>query len=173
MKSKQILSLMNIVSWIVFIGLCIQAGTIIYSVIVSLWINPEAAQNFFSGPDLSSVYETDVLYFVNVASFIVALSVMKAYLFFLVVRIFLKVDFDMPFSKVAVSLVTKISHVALGLGIVSIIAQSYSRWLNHRGVEIQQNWGSSDYLFLAGVIFVIALVFRRGMEIQDENELTI
>jgi hypothetical protein len=32
---------------------------------------------------------------------------------------------------------------------------------------------SGETLFLAGVVFVIAQIFKKGVEIQSENELTI
>ena len=171
MKTKQILGLMNVISWVTFIGLCIKTGATIISFLISLFINPDAAQNL--GLDLSALYKSNIWYFVNTVSFVIILSGLKAYIFYLVIRIFLKVDFDHPFSAIAVSLISKISYVALEIGIVALVAQNYSKWLLHRGVLVEQNWGSWDYLFLAGIIFIIALVFKRGVEIQSENELTI
>jgi len=32
---------------------------------------------------------------------------------------------------------------------------------------------SSDFIFLAGVIFIFAQIIKRGIEIQSENNLTI
>ncbi len=43
----------------------------------------------------------------------------------------------------------------------------------HRGVVTELHWESAGYLFMAGIIFIIALLFERGIEIQSENELTI
>ncbi len=173
MKTKQILGLMNIISWITFIGSCIKTGAIIISFLIVLFISPGAAQNHYLGLDLSELYKSNIWYFVSTMSFVIMLSGLKAYIFYLVVRIFLKVDFDHPFSAIAISLISKISHVALEIGVVALVAQNYSKWLLHRGVLVEQNWGSWDYLFLAGIIFIIALVFKRGIEIQVENELTI
>jgi hypothetical protein len=173
MSTKQILGLMKVISWIIFIGLCIKTGAIITSFLISLFINPEAAQSLYLGLDLSELYKLNIWYFVNTMSFIIILSGQKAYIFYLVIRIFLKVDFNRPFSTMAVSLISKISHVTLGIGIVALVAQNYTKRLLNRGVLVEQNWESSDFLFLAGVIFIIALVFKRGVEIQSENELTI
>ena len=78
-----------------------------------------------------------------------------------------------PFSAQMMSLIQKISHIALGIGIVALVAQNYGRWLMHRGHSVPQNWGGEEFLFLAGIIFIIGLVFKRGIEIQSENELTI
>jgi len=173
MKTTQILGLMKVISWIIFIGLCIQTGAIIISFSISLFINPGAAQSLYMGLDLSKLYESNIGYFINIMSFIIVLSGLKAYLFYLVLKIFSKINLDHPFSPQTVSLVAKISHIALGIGIVAVLAQNYSKWLLNRGVLVEQNWEGTDFLFLAGIIFIIGLVFRRGMEIQHENELTI
>ena len=173
MKTKQILGLMKVASWIIFIGLCIKTGAVTISFLISLLIDPDAAQIPYLGVDFSELYKSNIWYFVNTMSFVIILSGLKSYIFYLVTRIFLRVDFDHPFSALAVSLISRISHAALQIGIVALVAQNYSKWLLHRGVFVEQNWGSWDFLFLAGIIFIIALVFKRGIEIQSENELTI
>jgi hypothetical protein len=33
--------------------------------------------------------------------------------------------------------------------------------------------GAAEFLLLGGIIFMIAEVFKRGIEIQTENELTV
>ncbi len=40
-------------------------------------------------------------------------------------------------------------------------------------IKFELDCGSSEFLFMAGIIFIIALIFKRGVEIQSENELTI
>jgi hypothetical protein len=46
-----------------------------------------------------------------------------------------------------------------------------------RGVELRglhrYLGGTGEFLFLAGIVFVIAQIFKRGIEIQTENELTV
>ncbi len=172
-KTNQVLTVMHIVSWIVFIGLCIQTGAILITSFISLFVNPEAAQNLYLGLDLSELLAHDKRQYLYVLSFIIGLSALKAYLFYLVITVFKKLNLNHPFSSSVVSIITKISHVALGTGIVGLIAENYSRWFLHRGIAVEQDWGSTGFLFLAGIIFIIALVFKRGTEIQSENELTI
>lgn len=173
MKTDQILGFMKLVSWIIFIGLCIETGAILISTLICLFVNPEAATNVYLGSDLSGLYRTNQSYFLNIMSLTIALSAIKAYLFYLVVRIFSKINLDNPFSETTAALIARISHIALGLGLISILAQSYAKWLMHRGIQVEQFWGSSEFLFMAGIIFIIAQVFKRGIEIQSENDLTI
>ncbi len=72
-----------------------------------------------------------------------------------------------------VPLISQISQLALGAGILEIITAGYSKWLIKKGVSISESGGGAEFLFLAGVIFIIAEVFKKGVAIQTENDLTV
>ena len=168
---------MHIVSWIIFIGLCIKTGDILFSFFVSLAINPEGAKNLHMGLNLSGLYDFDRGHYITVVSYIICLSALKAYLFYLVIKIFLKINLVQPFSTEMSSLISKISRVALGVGILTLIANGYCKWLIKRGVDFPDLedylGGAGEFLLLAAIIFIIAQIFKRGIEIQSENELTV
>jgi hypothetical protein len=108
---------------------------------------------------------------------IAVLWTLKAYMFYVVVKIFLKINFVHPFGTKVGSLIAKISYVALAIGILALIATEYSDWFNKKGILLPTLppyvLGSSEFIFFAGIIFIISLVFKRGIEIQSENELTV
>ncbi len=176
-ETNGILKIMHVLTWIIFIGACVKTGAILYSFFVSLFINPVGAENLYMGLNLSSLYAYNIEYYVNVMSLIIFLSGLKAYVIYLVIKIFLKINFVQPFSADVSLLISRISHVALGIGILTLIANSYCKWLMKRTVtlpSLQDYLGSgSEFLLLAGIIFIIAQVFKRGIEIQSENELTV
>ena len=175
--AKQVLSFMNIISWIVFIGLCIKTGAILYSFFVSLVINPEGSKNLHLGLNLSALYRYNTGHYAALVSFILVLSVLKAWLFYLVIKIFLKLNLVQPFSEEVSKLIAGISHVALEIGIITLVATSYCERLMKKGVDFpdMQSYlgGAAEFLLLGGIIFIIAEVFKRGIEIQSENELTV
>ncbi len=173
MKTTIILKLMNILFWIVFIGLCIKTGALLISFFVSLFINPEGAQDLYLGLNLNDLYNFDLEKYIGVASMLIALTAMKAYLAFLVVKLFLKFDLNHPFNEKTASLISEISYYALSIGIVAIIAEQYGERIIEQGIMLQIDWGAEQFLFFAGIIYIIALVFKKGVEIQNENELTI
>jgi hypothetical protein len=173
MNTKQILHFARIISWILFIGLCIKAGAIIISFIVSIFVNPAAAKDLYLGLDLSMLYEFSTQYYIHIVSFLIAIAVLKAYLFYLVSRIFLKIDFDNPFNSTVQGLISKISYFSLTAGLLAVIANRYSEQLLKKGMDFQIDWGSSEFLFMAGIVFIIAILFKGGIEIQSENDLTI
>lgn len=173
MKTKYIMKIMNVIFWIVFIGLCIKTGSITISFIISLFVNPEASNNLYLGLDLSNVYNFDIRYYVGIVTLMIGLVGSKAYIAYLVVKLFIKFDITNPFNEIVVSLISKIGYVALSIGILALIANDYSKLLIKKGVEVQFDWGAQEFLFFAGIIYIIALVFKKGVEIQNENELTI
>ncbi|GAA4376603.1 DUF2975 domain-containing protein [Hymenobacter koreensis] len=172
-QSTFVLNLMHGVFWVVFIGLCIQTGAILISFFVSLFINPSGAQDLYMGLDLSELSSFSVEHYAGVVSFTVYLLAMKAYMAYLVIQIFRKIDFATPFSPAVALLITKISQAALQAGVVALIAGSYCKWLTKSGVAVPVGWSGGEFLFLAGIIFIIAQVFKRGTDIQSEHELTV
>ncbi|GGG53657.1 DUF2975 domain-containing protein [Bizionia arctica] len=176
-QTDLILTAMKVIFWVVFIGLCIKTGALLISFIVSLAVNPEAASNLYLGLDLSELQNTNQWYYIHVASFIISISALKGYLAFLVLKIFSKIDFKKPFTEATSLLISKISHIALGIGVLAIIASRYNIWLIRSKESILDTQyyldGGKEFLLLAGIIFIISLIFKKGIDLQTENELTV
>lgn len=173
MKTKQILELLKIISWVIFIGLCIKVGAIIISFIISLFVNAEAAGNLYLGLDLSQLKAYSKLYYIYIVSLLITIASLKAYLFYLVIKLFKNIDFDNPFDVVVGNIISKISYYAVVVSVIAIIANSYSDRLIQKGASFDINWGSKAFIFMAGLLFIVAVIFKRGIEIQSENKLTI
>ena len=175
-KNDAILKVLNVVSWIIFIGLCIEAGALIFNFILTLF-KPIATQNIYKGLNLSEMYENKFPHFVAMMSFAVVLSVLKAYLFYLVVKIFMKLNLVKPFTVEIAKLIEKISFEAFAIAIVSIIAHEYTKRLIQSGYEVSQiekYWNdTAAFLMMAAIIYVISQIFSKGIELQNENDLTV
>lgn len=171
-----ILKVLHVMSWIVFIGLCIEAGTLIFNFTYTL-LKPIASQNIYKGLDLSEIYEKQFPHFVGLMSFVVILAVLKAYLFYLVVKIFLKLNLVKPFDIEISILIKKISFEAVGISVVSFIAHQYTKRLIQKGYEVsdvEKYWNDAGaFLMMAAILFVISQVFKKGIELQKENDLTV
>ena len=173
MKTNIIMKVMNIIFWIVFIGLCLETGALLVSLFVTLFINSNGAEDTYMGLDLLDLYNFNVEHYIGVASFSITLSALKAYLAYLVIKLFMKFDLNYPFNEKTASVITLMSHYALSIGVVAIIAENYANRIMRQGLTLQIDWGAEQFLFFAGIIYIIALVFKKGVEIQSENELTI
>ncbi len=77
---------LQIVGWVIFVGLCIEAGGLIVNFIFSLY-KPEFVQNLYQKLDLSEMYNSSKWAFFGMYGFILFISILKAYLFYVVIRL--------------------------------------------------------------------------------------
>jgi hypothetical protein len=171
MKTEKILKIMHILSWVVFIGLCIKTGAIIISYFVSIG-NPEAAQNLYTGLDLSEYYNHSFRQYTFIVSYKVALFATEAYIAYLVTKLLSSLNLEKPFNIEVQKLMQSISFSIFNLWILAIVHNAHVRYVAKK-YNFSMDLFSSDFIFLAGVIFIFAQIVKRGIEIQSENELTI
>lgn len=175
-KIKCLWSVLNVVSWIIFLGFCIQTGALLFNYIFSLY-KPIATHNLHLGLNLSEIYGHSKFLYTSLFSLAIALSAIKAYLFFLVIKLFMKMNLVKPFSDEVSKYISKIGYYALSIGLLGYIAHQYSKGLIRKGYYvdvIDTYWNDSDaFLVMSAILFVIAMIFRKGIELQNENELTV
>nr|WP_315220938.1 DUF2975 domain-containing protein [uncultured Flavobacterium sp.] len=167
---------LSIVAWIIFVGLCIEAGGLIVNFIFSLY-KPEFVANLYQKLDLSEMYERNKFAFFSMYSFILVIAILKAVLFYVVIILVSKIDLLKPFNNFVSRQISLISYFTLSIGLLSYIAQQSAKNLLHRGFVIDnlnQFWEDSEaFILMAAVIYVIATIFKKGIDIQNENELTV
>ncbi len=176
-KNKNIVFIiLHIVTWIIFVGLCIEAGGLIVNFIFSLF-KPEMVNKLYQKLDLSSMYQQSKWTYFGMYGFVISISVLKSMLFYILIEMLYKLDLSKPFSSFAAKKITQISYFTFSIGILSFIASQTAKNLSHHGYEIDklsQFWVDSQaFILMAAIIFVIAAIFRKGVEIQNENDLTI
>jgi len=156
--------------------LCIEAGGLIVNFIFSIY-KPEFVQHLYQKLDLSEMYNRSKLAFFGMYSFILVVALLKAYLFYIVVMLMHKIDLSKPFSSFVSEQIIKISYCTFFIGILSYIARQIARNLQHRSYAIDnlnQFWADSQaFILMAAVVYVIATIFKKGVEIQNENDLTV
>jgi hypothetical protein len=178
--TSQILQVLYVLSWIIFVGVCIEAGGIIFNTIYTLFINPVGAGHFWQKLDLSGLYKFDPGYFAVETLLMAIVASSKAFIFYLIVK-FLhdkKLDIKQPFSHHLSRFVFNTSYLALLTGGFSFLGVKYVKWFAAKGVnmpdiELLGLSGADVWIFMSVVLFVIAQIFKRGIEIQTENDLTI
>jgi hypothetical protein len=167
---------MHIVAWVIFVGLCIEAGALIVNFIYSLF-KPEIVHNLYQKLDLSQMYNLNKWVYFSMYSFILFIAILKACLFYVVIRLLLKLDLTRPFNSYVAGQIKNMSYYTLSIGLISYIARETAKSLPHYGFEIDvlnKFWADSQtWILMAAVIYVIATIFSRGVEIQNENDLTV
>lgn len=167
---------LHVVAWIIFIGLCIEAGALLTNFVFSLF-KPEVVHNLYEKLDLSQMYSQNKWVYFGSYSFILTISVLKAFLFYAVIMLLMKLDLEKPFNTSASERITKISYITLSVGIISYIARQTAIGLTHHGFDtapLSRFWADSKaFILMAAVLYVIATIFKRGVELQNENDLTV
>jgi hypothetical protein len=147
-----------IVAWLIFVGLSIEAGGLIVNFFFSLY-KPEFIQHLYQKLDLIEMYKESRLAFFGIYSFILIISILKACLFYIVKQI------------------SQLSYYTLSIGLLSYIARQSAKNLMHHGFDtdnLNQFWADSQAFILMGaVIYIIATIFKKGVDIQNENDLTV
>ena len=179
-STSQILKILYVLSWIIFVGVCIEAGGFIFNTFFILVINPVGANNFWQGIDLSSLYKFDHGYFFVETLLMSIVAVMRACIFYLIIKILhdKKLNMSQPFNREVRLFIIKVSCLAFGIGLFTAWGVKYTEWLVKQGVKMPDiqylRLGGADvWLFMGVTLFVIAEIFKRGIEIQTENELTV
>lgn len=164
------------VVWLIFVGLSIEAGGLVVNFFFSLY-KPEFVQNLYQKLDLTEMYKNSRLAFFGIYSFILIISILKACLFYIVIRLMHKMDLSKPFNSFVAKQISQISYFTLSIGLLSYIARQSAKNLMHHGFvtgNLNQFWADSQAFILMGaVIYIIATIFKKGVDIQNENDLTV
>lgn len=165
-----------VLAWLIFVGLSIEAGALIVNFFFSLY-KPEFIHNLYQKLDLAEIYKESRLAFFGMYGFILTISILKACLFYIVIRLMHKMDLSKPFSSFVAKQISQISYYTLSIGLLSYIARQMAKNLIHYGFDtgnLNQFWPDSQAFILMGaVIYIIAVIFKKGVDIQNENELTV
>jgi hypothetical protein len=176
-KSMYILKYINVIAWMVFVGLCIKAGALLYSFWVSMHLNEIAAKNLYMGLNLSKLKEVNSVAYTTLVLSIVAIIIAQALLFYTVIQIFQKINFISPFHESISKLIKKMALYSLIIGLLSVFAMAYSEQFGDKGMyfpHLSEHIGQgSAFLFFGGILYFIFQLFLRGIALQQENELTI
>jgi hypothetical protein len=178
--TNQILKVLYVLSWIIFIGVCIEAGGSIFSAFYTLAINSINARTYWVGNDLSGLYNYDPGHFFAETLLISIAAVLKACMFYLIMKILhdKKFNVSQPFNNEVRRFIIKISCLAFGIGLFTAWGVNYTEWIISQGVKMPDTQhlrlgGADVWFFMSVTLFIIAQIFKRGIEIQTENELTV
>jgi hypothetical protein len=176
-RSDIILKVIHVLAWVAALGLCVKAGSILASYTVSLYINEEATKNLYLGLDLSAIREKGPFEYGFMVWSIVLIIAAEALLFFTVIKIFQKINMAQPFHGTIRKLIERMAWICLFVGIFSMQATAFAERYVAKGSslpELARHVGHGDvFLFFAGILYFISLVYAKGIELQQESELTV
>lgn len=167
---------LHVIAWIIFVGLSIEAGALLVTFAFSIF-KPETVPLLYQKLDLSPMYARSQMAFYSIYSLILSVAVLKAFLFYKLIELTTKIDLNKPFKDLISKQIYTISYFTFTIGMLSYFGRETAKQLTKRGFEIagvHEFWVDSQaFILMAAVIYVIATIFKRGIELQNENELTV
>lgn len=173
-QTKTILEIIKYLALIGAIGFSIECGSQIISLIVSFF-EPEMPSKFYKvNPKIYELRNFDRMYFGFVMSLTIFFSATKAYIWYYIFDFLNKLSLKNPFTIEISAKVQKISYLLFELWVVSFIGNSYIGYVSKEsGIDLVNHFNHGEYFFMAGIVYIISQIFKRGVELQEENELTV
>lgn len=165
-----------VIAWIIFVGLCIEAGGLIVNFVFSLY-KPNFVHHLYQKLDLSELFKLNRPMYYVIYILILSLAFLKAKLFYIVITLMHKIDLANPFSNFASKHILLLSHYTLSIGLLTFIGKELARNTSQFEdvfARLNQFWGDSQaYILMGAIIYIIAIIFKKGVELQNEKDLTI
>ncbi len=170
-NTEKLLKFIHILAWIVLIGLLIKVGTLITTYFISIG-KEDLSKNLFGALDLSDYYSHSFYQYSLIVGYKVIVFAIEAYIAYLITKLLSTLNLEKPFNSQVYKLMQQISYSIFYLWIVAMVHNTHVQFLGKR-YDFPMELFSSDFIFLAGIIFIFAQIVKRGIELQSENELTI
>ena len=171
MRSNKLLKIMYVFTWIAFIGLCVQSGVLLTSYFFS-FSNPEVAKTLFGGINLFQYYNYSFYHYSFILFYKIMIGISEAWIAYLLIRLLKDLDIANPFNKFVCKLMKQTSISVLCLWFIVMLHNTHVQFIGKK-YNFEMDLYSSEFLFVSGVLFIFSQIIKRGIEIQQENDLTI
>ncbi len=175
-----LLKALHIISWFIFVGVSIDAGGVVSNTVYAIFINSDLSAHFWGYLDLSKLYHFNQALFVTLTILMSIVTVLKAVLFYIILKIFYanKLDVANPFKTSLGKYIYIIAFCALAIGLFSNWGENLLNSLISQNVTMPYiqdlKIGGADVWMLMGfVVMVFAIIFKKGVDLQTENDLTV
>ena len=171
MKTKNLLKFMHILAWLAFIGLMIKSGSNLFSYFLSL-NDPEVSKNLFGEIYLYDFYTHSFWQYSFIVGYKFVFYAMEAFVALLIIKLLKNLKLNDPFNEFVA---TKMKQIGWAITFLWIIAMIHNFHMQFTGAKhgLAMNLISTDFIFLAFVIFIFTKIVQQGIDLKTENELTI
>jgi branched-subunit amino acid permease len=174
-KTETILTVSKYLAMLGGVGCSILFGSQLLT-LVSSFINPEWAKHTYQVDlNLFSIREQNIGFYVSGMILTIAVPVLKAFFWYKVFKLLSELKLQSPFSREVEINLEKMAYIMFCVWIVSsIFWKTYTFYLSKEtGIQLPIRNTDDEYLFMAGIIYIISQIFKRGIELQEENQLTV
>jgi hypothetical protein len=171
-KTETILVVMNVLAWITFIGLMIEAGAILVTYGIGL-ANPKMVTKLYKGMDWDNLRQYDVWYYTGIITLKAAILILEAYTAYMVIKVLSTIKMTNPFTMQVAKKLENIAYTLILVWVAVLIYNGQLRWLSKNVADLEGKMLSTEFILMGAVIYIIATIFKKGVDIQNENDLTV
>ena len=174
MKTKNILQITKFLTYLLVLIWSKKTLSFIYNFIKQLITNDISDSKFNNFNNILLHSKSNYIFLCIIY---IAFLLFKIVTIILIIKILNKIDLISPFTPKVSKLIYTISYIFFFAGITALIGTYHCSELTKVKIEVTKisNHFSSggDFVFFSAIVFIIASVFKKGIEIQNENDLTI
>ncbi|MBA4851454.1 DUF2975 domain-containing protein [Emticicia sp. BO119] len=172
-RAQLILSIARTIALIGYIGAVIHAVRIVVPFVIGFFTDRFPVS---TGTNLDHLRDNHNLFpYISLIIFAISIAIIQIEIWQMLRKILAEIDLSSPFTTDVAVMIEKMSSIILSSWIVSYIADFSLNQFAKVVDGIHGNPFKTDfqYLFFAGIIYVVAQIFKRGVELQEESDLTV
>lgn len=173
-QTKTILEIIKYLALIGAIGFSIECGSQLIGFIIS-FSNPVLAKKMYlANKNIDELRELNLTYFYFTKSLLIVFAGLKAHIWYYLFDFLHKLKLKNPFTDEVSTKIQNISYLLFSLWVIAEIGDGYFDYISKRtDIDLVNHFNQGEYFFMAGIVYIISQIFKRGVEIQKENELTV
>lgn len=174
-RTEKILVVLKILAFMGGVKYSIDCGAQLTNFVASFINTDWAKRTYEVNMDIFNIREKSIWFYSYAMCLTIAVSALKATIWYVVFSLLTKLKLQTPFSMEVEKKLESIAFLSLGVWIVgSIFWATYTYYLTQStGIKLPANNGGDEYFFMAGIVYIISQIFKRGIEIEEENQLTV
>ena len=128
---------------------------------------------YYNGIDFTNIWEKDKFAFNILMMSAIVITTLEIILFLSALTLLNKINLKNPFDNDQSWLLKRISILAFFIGLISIFLKLYIETSVSSDLLLSTQMGESSFLWLAAIVYIVSLLYQKGLYLQSENELTI
>lgn len=180
LNSNFILELLTFFIWLYTIILCITLSVVVLLILntilgVDIGNMKEMKINVnVVGERITNIQSLEKGKMLLILFYAVICGVLELILFINVIKILRRIKLNHFFSSEIYSMISKIARLALGIGCISLLANFVSQLAcGNFSISLDIHNENFQLFLFAGVVYIIAQVYKKAVDLQSENDLTI
>jgi hypothetical protein len=174
-KTEKVLIILKVLALVGSIGFSIECGSRLLTFVASFINIGWAKRTYNADQDLFNVRDLSISFYAWAMFLSIVTSALKASVWYVVYDLLQKIKLRTPFSKEVEKKLEKITYLLLAIWLISgVFWKIYVYYLSKStGIQLPVVNTGGEYFFIAGIVYIISQIFKRGIEMQEENRLTV